>query len=195
MIVSYSRMSVLVMLSCASACGEEEKPSVARRTCEQVCAKFEQCSDETDVTGCEDDCAAAAFRSNAFFRKQADCAEELACNRLVTPGGDSLCDDQADCPLWDCVLDELDVEPTEEQEAVCQEVGSKAEDCNAAVDDEVAEGQCLDAVVGMSDAYAEASLTCFRGACSGINACLDDLADENDANVRILSGDLGAEVD
>jgi hypothetical protein len=48
--------------------------------------------------------------------------------------------DEVECPLWDCTLDDLDVEPTEEQEAVCQEVGSKAEDCNAGLDDDVVEG-------------------------------------------------------
>jgi hypothetical protein len=47
----------------------------------------------------------------------------------------------------------------------------------------------------MSDAYTDASLACFRQPCSGVSACLDDVADESDANVRIVSGDLGAEVD
>lgn len=179
-----------VLAAAGLACGEENTPSVAQRTCSEVCAKFEQCSDQTDASGCESDCTSTAFRSDVFFTTQAQCAKDLACNRLVTPGGDDLCVGAVDCPLWDCVRDELDVEPTAEQEEVCQEVGNKVEDCNPAVDDDTAEDECLEAVVAMSDAYTEASQECFRESCSGIAACLDDVADSYDANERIYSGPL-----
>jgi hypothetical protein len=187
---SYSLLVVVFAAAWTYACGDEDKPTVAERTCKQVCAKFEQCSDETDVSGCESDCASAGFRSDAFFSTQARCADQLACNKLVTTGGDSLCNGAADCPLWDCVRDQLDVQPSEEQHDVCKEIGNKVEDCEPTIDDDVAEEQCLDAVVTMSDAYTQASQECFREACSGIVDCLDGLADDYDANVRIFSGDF-----
>ncbi len=187
-----SNCGLLVVLAMvgAAGCGDDEKPSVAERTCKQVCAKFEMCSDETDVSGCEQDCAAETFRSDAFFTTQADCAEQLACNKLVTSGGDNLCKGDPTCELNDCARDSLDVEPTEEQKDLCASLGNKAEDCNAALEDDVVEEQCLKAVVGLSDAYVADSGKCLEESCSGVVGCLDNVADDYDAPVRIFSGEL-----
>ena len=183
---------LLVTAMIMAACDRGDADSVQATHCASYCAALEKCDDGTDLADCEDHCKADEVHSDAYFKAQANCGEELSCNLWVTEvdnQGAPNC--QGDCDLKECVDRALaKVEPTQEQEQTCSSIGSKLNACDPGLASRSTAHGCTRATSLLSPAYVQDSELCLERDCDEINSCLDELADEYGTELRLFSGML-----
>jgi len=192
LVPGFSAAGLLVTTLVMAGCDRGDGGSVQATQCARYCAALEKCDDGTDLADCEDHCKADEVHSDAYFRAQAQCGEELSCNLWVTEvdnQGAPIC--KGECKLNDCVDDALaKVEPSDEQEQVCSSIGSKLNACDPALESRSTARGCARATSLLSASYVEESKLCLERDCGEINSCLDELADEYGTELRLFSGTL-----
>jgi hypothetical protein len=169
-------VAALVLGVTTIACDEGQ--SAREKACEAICDRFESCDDATDVADCQDECVAESFRSDRYFETREECAQSLSCNRLV---------DQSE--LDDCVGDALrNDKVSAETENICEGLANTLADCDDAIDGDEVVAACLEIAITLSATYLAESDECGRARCAEVVACLDDLADDYDTDVKLFSG-------
>ena len=176
----------------SSACDRGSASGAQRRQCERFCDALEKCDDTTDVLDCRDHCEANEVRSEAYFQARADCGETLSCNLWVgevdSQGADTCA---GGCDLNECVDRTLSKKkPTMEQTQACRSVATKLNACDSSLDADDVQDECEGALPGLSVRYVEESQSCIERLCGQIEDCLDDLADDYDTDLRLVSVDL-----
>lgn len=170
-----------VLTAFAFGCDDGETVTFREKKCDEICARYEMCNDETDVTDCESDCSAESFRSDTFFDVKAQCVTDLSCNRL----------DERDesVALNDCISDDLrEKKLGDDALDICMGLSNKLVDCPVDVNTSEVREDCERIAITLSEEYLDGSGDCSRLTCSELSACLSDLADTYDTDVKIYSG-------
>jgi len=174
-------LGLAILTSLASGCDDGETVTFRQEKCGEICARYEMCNDETDVTDCESACAAEVFRSDTYFELKAKCVTNLSCNRLIER------DDSV--TLNDCVGDAMrDEELGPDASDLCMGLSTKLAACVSSVDVGEVHSRCEAVAITLSEDYLAGSQACSLKGCAEISSCLAELADTFDTDVRVYSG-------
>lgn len=174
-------VGLTVLTSIAFGCDDGRAVPFREHKCNEICARYEMCNDETDLTDCQSACSAESFRSDVFFDMKAQCVNGLSCNRLEER------DESA--ALADCIRDDLrDKQLSSSMWEMCRDLANKLAACVSTVDPSALQESCESIAVTLSSEYVVASQDCTQLRCAEISSCLSELADAYDTNVKVYSG-------
>jgi len=178
----------LGLLLSVPAC-DQTPLSADSAACNSYCSALEKCDDRTDFSGCLDECAGEVYRSNRYFEVRAECAQKLSCNLWASEvdyDGRDTC--SGTCELQDCVDDGLGSDRSAPLvKDTCVEGAGYLVGCDTSLVLGEVSAQCMDVYPQLSSAYIEESRSCITGRCDEIKACLDELSDRYNTDIRLYS--------
>lgn len=187
---SAARLFAMANAAIVFAAGCDKTADGRVSECAAFCEKAEICDDRTDLSGCRDACVAQTFRSEGYLATRAQCAADLSCNHWIgeiTSNGADDC--RGECALAACVEKRIKAEMLPDPlEKICQRTSNKLATCDSSLDVQLVLRECRAVAPSVSPEYLTASDDCIALPCTQISACLGDLADRYDADVKIYSG-------